>query len=374
MAMKHAVRTVHKGAEIQFFRTAAAGELTLEINNMVEIVDIKDMFDCAIHLGHKHSNPKMSEYIFTEKNGLKIIDLVQTQALFQEALVYIQKVVSAGGNVVFVGTKPSAQEIVAKYGAQMGMPYVDQRWLGGMLTNFKTVKSRVGRLEHLNRVFESGDLRGMTKKERLVLQRERAKLALNLGGVQDLNALPEALFVVDVAQERIAIREANKLGIPVIGIVDTNCSPDGIDFVIPGNDDALSAIEYYMSCAASVVESSKKVFEAEQVKLAKKSLPKISKQVVAKEDKKASAVSPEANKEKASEDKTKAVAAPQKKRVVKKKTEVKTESSSESEPKEKAQVEKKVVKKPAAKKVTKAKAAAKPATKKAVEKKSTTKE
>jgi small subunit ribosomal protein S2 len=357
------VRTVHKGADIQFFRTAAAGEVTLEINNMVDIVDIKDMFDCAIHLGHKHANPKMSEHIFTEKNGLKIIDLVQTQALFQEALVYIQKIVSAGGNVVFVGTKPSAQEIVAKYGAQMGMPYVDQRWLGGMLTNFKTVKSRVGRLEHLNKIFDAGDLRGMTKKERLVLQRERAKLALNLGGVQDLNALPEALFVVDVAQERIAIREANKLGIPVIGIVDTNCSPDGIDFVIPGNDDALSAIEYYMSCAASVVESSRKVFEAEQSKLAKKSLPKISKQVVAKEEKEPSENVTEVKKSDDTAEKAKVESAPKKKRVVKKKAEVKSEDA-ESASEEKSRVVNKVAKKPAVKKSTVAKDAdKKPTTK-----------
>ncbi|MDC3181042.1 30S ribosomal protein S2 [Gammaproteobacteria bacterium] len=312
---------------------------------MVDIVDIKDMFDCAVHLGHKNANPKMSEYIFTEKNDLKIIDLIQTQALFQEALVYIQKVVSTGGKVVFVGTKPAAKEIVAKYAAQMQMPFVDQRWLGGMLTNFKTVKSRVGRLEYLNKIFESGDLRGMTKKERLVLQRERAKLALNLGGVQEMHALPEALFVVDVAQERIAIREANKLGIPVIGIVDTSCSPEGIDYIVPGNDDALSAIEYYMSCASSVVESSRKVFEVEQSKLAKKALPKISKQVSTKEESK---VEKPVTADKASEAKIEVKEeAPKKKRVVKKKAEEKVPAKSDD------------VKKPAAKRP----AAKKPATK-----------
>jgi small subunit ribosomal protein S2 len=264
--------------------------------------------------------------------------------------------VSSGGNVVFVGTKQAAKDIVAKYGAQMQMPYVDQRWLGGMLTNFKTVKSRVSRLEQLNKIFEEGDLRGVTKKERLVLQRERAKLTVNLGGVQELNALPEAIFVIDVAQERIAIREANKLGIPVIGVVDTNCSPNGIDYIIPGNDDALSAIEYYMSCAASVVESARKVFESEQSKLAKQALPKISKKPTAK----AVAKSEEATAEKKpAKEAVKEAAAkpeeekPKKKRVVKKKV-VAEEQSADEAPAKKAAVKKAPAKKPAAKKALKA--------------------
>lgn len=323
---------------------------------MINIVNIKDMFDCAVHLGHKYSNPQMSKYIFTERNGLKVLDLNQTQTMFEEALLFMEKVVSSGGNVVFVGTKQAAKDIVAKYGAQMQMPYVDQRWLGGMLTNFKTVKSRVSRLEQLNKIFEEGDLRGVTKKERLVLQRERAKLTVNLGGVQELNALPEAIFVIDVAQERIAIREANKLGIPVIGVVDTNCSPNGIDYIIPGNDDALSAIEYYMSCAASVVESARKVFESEQSKLAKQALPKISKKPTAK----AVAKSEEATAEKKpAKEAVKEAAAkpeeekPKKKRVVKKKV-VAEEQSADEAPAKKAAVKKAPAKKPAAKKALKA--------------------
>lgn len=319
------------------------------------------MFSCGVHFGHKASfkNPKMLPYVIAERSGLQIINLEKTKKMFEDSLVFVDQLVRSGGRVVVVGTKQVAQEVVAKYGTEMKMPYVDQRWLGGMLTNFKTVRGRVSRLEYLNKKFEENDLNGLTKKERLILRRERAKLAVSLGGVQDLNTLPEALFVIDVIQERIAIQEANKLGIPVIGVVDTNCSPEGLDYVIPGNDDSLSAIEYYLSCLSSVVSTARSHYEAEQAKVEKSSMPKIRKKTVATE----SATSEEVKEGGDQSDESKE-AGQTKKRVVKKRAEKSQEdTSSEQEspkktvkaaPAKKAAAEKKTVAKKVVKKPTKA--------------------
>lgn len=307
------------------------------------MIDINDMFSCGVHYGHRScfANPKMAEYVFSQKNDLQIIDLRKTEAMLQAALVFIEQLARSGGKIVIVGTKQAAQNLVAEKGKEMNMPYVDQRWLGGMLTNFKTVRASVGRLGQLNKRFEAGDLKGLTKKERLILQRERAKLSVSLGGVMDLDSLPEALFVIDVSQERIAIQEANKLGIPVIGVVDTNGSPEGVDYVIPGNDDALSAIEYYLSCVAAVVGRAQAELQAEREKIQKQARPQITKKAVKKEAPKDEKV---AEKEESGE--AEAEAAPKKKvvkRVVKKADETADETADVA--KEPKKVAKKVVKK-----------------------------
>lgn len=328
------------------------------------MIEIKDLFACGVHYGHRScfSNPKMAKYVHAEKNGMQIVDLTQTAVMLTEALTYIDQMVRSGGRIVIVSTKQAAQALVHEYGEDMEMPYVDQRWLGGMLTNFKTVRSSVSRLDQLNQRFESGNLQGLTKKERLILQRERAKLTVNLGGIKDLDSLPEALFVIDVAQERIAIQEANKLGIPVIGVVDTNCSPDGVDYVIPGNDDSLSAIQYYLECVAAVVKAASTDRKKEQEKIEKRNKPVIKKSPVAKEE------------VKEEEDETPAAAKKVVKKVVKKK-EAESSAEAEAEVKEEKPA-KKVVKKVAAKKdeesvakktVAKKATAKKPAAKKTAE-------
>lgn len=330
---------------------------------MIIDIDIQAMFASGVHFGHRScfSNSEMTKYVHSERNGLQIIDITQTAEALSEALVFLNKVARSGGRVVIVATKPAAQELVRKHGEEMGMPFVDQRWLGGTLTNFKTVRQSVARLEQLNKRFEEGKLEGLTKKERLILQRERAKLTVNLGGIEDLDSLPEALFVIDVAQEKNAILEANKLGIPVIGVVDTNCSPKGVDYVIPGNDDALSAIEYYLECVATVVKAAREEFTQEQEKIAARNKPVI---------KKAAAPKPKAEKE--AEDKEEAET-PKKtvKKVVKKKVVAEDEKATAEAPKtvKKVVAKKPAAKKPAAKKDEEKAPAKKPAAKKPAAKK-----
>lgn len=249
----------------------------------VKMIEIKDMFSCGVHYGHRscYANSQMKQYVYTQKNDLQIIDLTKTAVLFAEALTFVDQLVRSGGRIVVVSTKQSAQDLVNKYGSEMEMPYVDQRWYGGTLTNFKTIRSSVvDRLGALDKRFQAGDFKGLTKKERLILQRERAKLTSSLGGIKEMNTLPEALFVIDVSQEKIAIKEANKLGIPVIGVVDTNCSPEGVDYVIPGNDDAMSAIEYYLECLGEVVKAAQVDLKAHREKVEKRNKPIIKKAAV----------------------------------------------------------------------------------------------
>jgi len=220
-------------------------------------VSMRQMLEAGVHFGHQTRfwNPKMSEYIFGERNKIHIINLEKTQPLFAEAAHFIKNLAADGGTVLFVGTKRSAREPIQKEAVRAGMPFVNQRWLGGMLTNFKTVRQSIKRLADLTEMKANGSLDKRGKKEGTMLRREMDKLERSLGGIKDMESLPDALFVVDVGHEKIAIHEANKLGIPVVAIVDTNCSPDGVDFLVPGNDDAMRAIQLYAGgIADSILE------------------------------------------------------------------------------------------------------------------------
>jgi small subunit ribosomal protein S2 len=218
-------------------------------------VSMRQMLEAGVHFGHQTRfwNPKMAEFIFGERNKIHIINLEKTQPMYSEAAGFLKGVVADGGRVLFVGTKRSARESVQAEAARCGMPFVNQRWLGGMLTNFKTVRQSIKRLGELGEMKQSGTLEKRGKKEATMLKREMEKLERSLGGIKEMDSLPDALFVIDVGHERIAIHEARKLGIPVVAVVDTNCSPEGIDYVIPGNDDAMRAIALYASGIADAV-------------------------------------------------------------------------------------------------------------------------
>jgi small subunit ribosomal protein S2 len=213
------------------------------------------MLEAGVHFGHQTRfwNPKMEEFIFGERNKIHIINLEKTQPMFAEAAKFIHGVASDGGTVLFVGTKRSAREPIQKEAVRAGMPFVNQRWLGGMLTNFKTVRQSIKRLADLTEMKANGSLDKRGKKEGTMLRRELEKLERSLGGIKNMESLPDAIFVVDVGHENIAIHEANKLGIPVVAIVDTNCAPDGVDYVVPGNDDAMRAIQLYAAGIADAV-------------------------------------------------------------------------------------------------------------------------
>ncbi len=218
-------------------------------------VSMRQMLEAGVHFGHQTRfwNPKMAEYIFGERNKIHIINLEKTQPLFAEAAAFIKGVVSDGGTVLFVGTKRSARDAVLKEALRCEMPYVNQRWLGGMLTNFKTIRGSVKRLADLVEMKANGLLDKRGKKEATMLRREMEKLERSLGGIKNMDSLPDAIFVIDVGHENIAIHEARKLGIPVVAIVDTNCTPDHIDYVVPGNDDAMRAIALYCGGVAEAV-------------------------------------------------------------------------------------------------------------------------
>jgi len=218
-------------------------------------VSMRQMLEAGVHFGHQTRfwNPKMAPYIFGERNRIHIINLEKTLPLYNEAAQFIKQVVADGGRVLFVGTKRSAREAIKTEAIRCGMPYVSHRWLGGMLTNFKTVRGSIKRLMELDEMAQNGTLDQHSKREAQALRREREKLERSLGGIKDMDSLPDALFVVDVGHERIAVAEAKKLGIPVVAVVDTNCSPDDIDYVIPGNDDAMRAIQLYAAGIADAV-------------------------------------------------------------------------------------------------------------------------
>jgi len=208
---------------------------------------MRQMLEAGVHFGHQTRfwNPKMAPYIFGHRNKIHIINLEKTLAKFNEAMEFVKKLSAKKGTVLFVGTKRQAREILAEEALRAGMPFVDERWLGGMLTNFKTVKLSIKRLRDMDQMAVDGAFEKMGKKEALMLQREHIKLQKSLGGIKEMNALPDAIFVIDVGYHKIAITEANKLGIPVIGVVDTNHTPIGINYVIPGNDDSSRAIRLY---------------------------------------------------------------------------------------------------------------------------------
>lgn len=210
------------------------------------IVSMKALLETGVHFGHRTRrwNPKMKPYIFTERNGIHILDLQQTIVLIEEAYNAIRDAVANGGDVLFVGTKRQAQDTVAREAARGNQPYVNDRWLGGTLTNWKTVSQSISRLKQIDEVLGAG-ASGLTKKERLGMEREQTKLQAALGGIREMGGLPDLIFVIDVNKEDLAILEAQKLGIPVVAVVDTNCSPKGVDYVIPGNDDAARAIALY---------------------------------------------------------------------------------------------------------------------------------
>ncbi len=218
-------------------------------------VSMRQMLEAGVHFGHQTRfwNPKMAQFIFGERNKIHIINLEKTLPKYVEAAAFVKGVVSDGGTLLFVGTKRSARDAIQKEAARCGMPYVNQRWLGGMLTNFKTIRQSIKRLQEIEELRDNGALDRRGKKEAQMLRREMDKLQRSLGGIKDMSSLPDAMFVVDVGHEDIAIHEARKLGIPVVAVVDTNCSPDGIDYVIPGNDDAMRAIHLYAAGIADAV-------------------------------------------------------------------------------------------------------------------------
>ena len=221
-------------------------------------VSLKALLEAGVHFGHqaKRWNPKMKPYIFGDRNGVHILDLSQTVPLFARALDFVSSSVAAGGKVLFVGTKRQAQEPIADAARRAGQHFVNHRWLGGMLTNWKTISNSIKRMKALEEQL-GGDTRGLTKKEVLQLTRERDKLEMSLGGIRDMGGLPDVMFVIDSNKEELAIKEANVLGIPVVAILDSNSSPDGIAFPVPGNDDASRAIRLYCEAVASAAASGK---------------------------------------------------------------------------------------------------------------------
>lgn len=219
------------------------------------IISMKQLLEAGVHFGHqtRRWNPKMAPFIFTERNGIYIIDLQKTVRKVEEAYQFVRNMVADGGTLLFVGTKKQAQETVRQEAERCGMPYVNQRWLGGMLTNFKTIRSRIDRLHQLETMETDGSFYLLPKKEVLELRKEQERLRRFLGGISEMRRQPAAVFIIDPRKERIAVSEARKLGIPIIAIVDTNCDPDEVDYVIPGNDDAIRAVRLLTSKMADAV-------------------------------------------------------------------------------------------------------------------------
>ena len=232
-------------------------------------VTMREMLEAGVHFGHQTRfwNTKMAPFIYGHRNKIHIINLEKTQPLFDDAMKFVRQLSSRRGTILMIGTKRQAREVIAQEARRCGMPYVDQRWLGGMLTNFKTVKGSLKKLKDMQAQVEAGT-ESMIKKEALLFQRDLAKLEKDIGGIQDMNALPDALFVIDVGYHKIAVQEAKKLGIPIVGVVDTNHSPVGIDYVIPGNDDSAKAVALYGRAIADAVLEGKANASAEVVQAA----------------------------------------------------------------------------------------------------------
>ena len=218
-------------------------------------VTMRQMLEAGVHFGHQTRfwNPRMAPYIFGQRNKIHIVNLEKTMVKYNEAIEFVRKLAANRGNIMFVSTKRQAREIIAEEAQRAGMPYVDERWLGGMLTNFKTVKQSIKRLKEVEAMMEDGSVERLSKREALTVRRERDKLQKSIGGIKDMGGLPDALFVIDVGYHKIAITEAQKLGIPVVAVVDTNHSPDGVDYLIPGNDDSSRAIRLYARGVADAV-------------------------------------------------------------------------------------------------------------------------
>lgn len=265
-------------------------------------ISMRELLEAGAHFGHRtrYWNPKMGAYIFGARNKIHIIDLEKTVPLFKDAINYIGRLAANKAKILFVGTKRAAQESIREHATRCGMPYVDHRWLGGMLTNYKTVRQSIFRLKELQKMRDEGAFNTMIKKEALMLSRELDKLECSLGGIQDMNGLPDALFVVDVGFEHIAVEEARRLKIPVVGIVDTNNDPDNIDYIVPANDDSMRAIEIYVRSVADAILDARQsntvggmdtdfveVSEGQENKTTKKSENKTDKKVEKKTEKKA---------------------------------------------------------------------------------------
>ncbi|TAH46990.1 MAG: 30S ribosomal protein S2 [Betaproteobacteria bacterium] len=218
-------------------------------------VTMRQMLEAGVHFGHQTRfwNPRMAPYIFGQRNKIHIVNLEKTMAKYNEAMNFVRKLASNRGNILFVSTKRQAREIISEEARRAGMPFVDERWLGGMLTNFKTVKQSIKRLKEVEAMMEDGSIERLSKREALTVRRELEKLQKSIGGIKDMGGLPDALFVIDVGYHKIAITEAQKLGIPVVAVVDTNHSPEGVDYVIPGNDDSSRAIRLYARGVADAV-------------------------------------------------------------------------------------------------------------------------
>lgn len=225
----------------------------------MEPVSIRMLLDAGVHFGHRtrYWSPSMKPYIYGQRENTHIIDLGISLPLFEEAMNYVGKLAADKKTILFVGTKRRARKVVAQYAEECGMPYINHRWLGGLLTNFRTIRKSVDHLLSLEKTMETGDFAGLKKREIQGLRREQEKLERSVGGVKTMKRLPDALFVIDVGHEKIAVREAHKMGIPVIGIVDTNNEPYGIDYIIPGNDDSISAITLYAQSVASAVQDAR---------------------------------------------------------------------------------------------------------------------
>lgn len=219
------------------------------------VISMKQLLEAGVHFGHqtRRWNPKMDKFIFTERNGIYIIDLQKTVKKVDEAYNYVKSVAENGGTILFVGTKKQAQDSVEEEAARCGMYFINQRWLGGTLTNFQTIQKRIDRLHKLEKMEEDGTFELLPKKEVIILNKEKDRLSKFLGGISHMKKLPSALFIIDPRKERIAVAEARKLGIPIVGIVDTNCDPDEIDYVIPGNDDAIRAVKLLTSKMADAI-------------------------------------------------------------------------------------------------------------------------
>lgn len=222
-------------------------------------VSMRDLLKAGAHFGHqtKYWNPKMSQYIFGARNKIHIINLEKTLPALNEAAAVVGKMAASNNKILFVGTKRAASKVIAEQSTRVGQPFVNHRWLGGMLTNYKTIRQSIKRLRELEAMHQDGTFDKLTKKEVLMATREQQKLERSIGGIKEMGGLPDALFVIDVDHERIAINEANKLGIPVIGIVDSNANPDGVDYVIPGNDDSIRAIQIYVEAMADACAKAK---------------------------------------------------------------------------------------------------------------------
>lgn len=316
-------------------------------------VSMRQMLEAGVHFGHqtRYWNPKMGPYIFGHRNKIHIVNLEQTLPMFKDAMNYLGTLSANGGKILFVGTKRAARDTVREEAERCGMPFVNHRWLGGMLTNFKTIKQSIKRLKELEEMFGDGSVeKRFNKKEALGLEREMVKLERSLGGIKDMRGLPDAVFVVDTGHEKIAVSEAKKLGIPVVGVVDTNNDPDAIDYIIPGNDDAIRAVQLYVQgVSAAVLEGRASAaahvgMDEENSDKPKKAKPKAKAKAKAKVKAKAK---PEAKEE--VEEKVEAEAKPA--------AEAETEAKAEPKPKAKAKAKAKA--KPKAKAKAKAKTAAK---------------